>query len=417
MKYFSLFSGVGGFELAINNVYGDNRGLLQGTTTDNIREVQPINQSRQVGATCVGFSEIDKYAISVYQYHYKNHKNYGDITTIDWKSVPDFDLVVGGSPCQDLSVAGKQKGLSGERSGLFFEFVRCLKEKQPTNFIWENVKGALSSSSGWDFARVQIEFSEAGYDCEWQVLNAKDFGVPQNRERIFVVGTRKDIGQSHVFPVKSTYEKLKEVGDERVYFLSQGLPENIREFLCSRQGEKLPREQMQGLLTHIQENLQNGKCGEVQNEAEIVDSDTKGSLQVVEELNSWTQGNNNPGGVCGVVSIPTEDLLLLWNNPNGDAEDSGQIQQQSLSADSGQDRLVKKLCGGESIPLLLTVQSHQGRLFYSVGDGTDWINIYQTQVETICKTLSSILEENPDQKYFLSPQVQSKLVGSVTGIL
>lgn len=174
MKYFSLISGVGGFELAIGNK-----------------------------GECVGFSEIDKYAISVYNYHFPNHKSYGDISKIDWKTVPDFDLVVGGSPCQDLSVAGKQKGLSGERSGLFFEFVRCLKEKQPTNFIWENVKGALSSSSGWDFARVQIEFSEAGYDVEWQVLNAKDFGVPQNRERVFVVGHLRGKSGPKVFPIRT----------------------------------------------------------------------------------------------------------------------------------------------------------------------------------------------------------------------
>ena len=202
MKYFSLFSGVGGFELAINNVY-DNRPNIR-NRDKTLSEVQPITTEREGGTTCVGFSEIDKYAISVYQYHYPNHKNYGDISKIEWNTVPDFDLVVGGSPCQDLSVAGKQKGLSGARSGLFFEFVRCLKEKQPTNFIWENVKGALSSSSGWDFARVQTEFSEAGYDVEWQVLNAKDFGVPQNRERVFIVGHLRGKSEPKVFPIRTT---------------------------------------------------------------------------------------------------------------------------------------------------------------------------------------------------------------------
>jgi len=116
--------------------------------------------------------------------------NYGDIKKINWNTVPDFDLLVGGSPCQDLSVAGKQRGLNGERSGLFYEYVRALKEKRPSYFIWENVKGALSSNQGWDFAEVLNQFSEAGYSLWWQVLNAKDFGVPQNRERIFVIGTR-----------------------------------------------------------------------------------------------------------------------------------------------------------------------------------------------------------------------------------
>lgn len=214
MKYFSLFSGVGGFELAINNVYDfkksrESRQVENGPDCSIVKRNVPYEQR----ASCVGFSEIDKYAVSVYQYHYPKHKNYGDITQIDWNTVPDFDLVVGGSPCQDLSVAGKQKGLSGERSGLFFEFVRCLKEKQPTNFIWENVKGALSSSSGWDFARVQIEFSEAGYDVEWQVLNAKDFGVPQNRERIFVVGHLRGKSEPKVFPIRTTNEMATREGD------------------------------------------------------------------------------------------------------------------------------------------------------------------------------------------------------------
>ena len=233
MRYFSLFSGVGGFELAINNVYENricngNGETSQGNgkpdtpkqsvqTTDEDTQ-RPRNTSSTVKSgdsgevLCVGFSEIDKYAISVYQYHYQSHKNYGDISLIDWNTVPDFDLVVGGSPCQDLSVAGKGKGLVGARSGLFFEFVRCLKEKQPTNFIWENVKGALSSSSGWDFARVQIEFAEAGYDVEWQVLNAKDFGVPQNRERIFVVGHLRGKSRPKVFPITSDDRKTTPEG-------------------------------------------------------------------------------------------------------------------------------------------------------------------------------------------------------------
>ena len=180
-----MFSGIGGFELGIERAFKDRCVQQEDTGTGPV-PVRPMPQQ----CTCVGYSEIDNYAISVYEKHYGGHHNYGDCTKINYKEVPDFNLLVGGSPCQDLSIAGKQKGLSGTRSGLFFQYVRCLKEKQPDYFIWENVKGALSSSLGWDFARVQIEFTEAGYDCQWLVFNSKDFGVPQNRERIFVVGTR-----------------------------------------------------------------------------------------------------------------------------------------------------------------------------------------------------------------------------------
>ena len=161
MRYFSTFTGVGGFELGIGEK-----------------------------AECVGFSEIDKYASAVLKYRFPNIKNYGDIKEINWSEVPDFDLLVGGSPCQDLSVAGKRAGITGERSGLFAEFIRALQEKKPQYFIWENVKGALSSNQGWDFAEVQAQMAECGYELWWQVLNAKDFGVPQNRERIFVIGVR-----------------------------------------------------------------------------------------------------------------------------------------------------------------------------------------------------------------------------------
>ena len=164
MKYFSVFTGAGGFE--------------QGMPSD---------------WECVGMSEIDKYANMVLRYHYPNIKNYGDINAINWNEIPDFDILLGGSPCQDLSMAGKRKGLSGKRSGLFFAFTKALRSKVPDYFIWENVRGALSSSGGFDFAQVLNQFSSLGYSLWWQVLNAKDFGVPQNRERIFVIGFRKGV--------------------------------------------------------------------------------------------------------------------------------------------------------------------------------------------------------------------------------
>jgi len=119
-------------------------------------------------------------------------KNYGDAEKIRWDEIPDFDMLVGGTPCQDLSISGKRAGLTGSRSRLFFEFVRALTEKHPQYFVWENVKGALSSNGGWDFARVLLEFSEAGYSVWWQVLDAAWYGVPQHRERVFVVGSLGD---------------------------------------------------------------------------------------------------------------------------------------------------------------------------------------------------------------------------------
>lgn len=132
IKYFSTFSGIGGFELGI-----ENAAVELGLT-----------------AECAGFSEVDKFAISVYQRHFPNAKNYGDITKINTAELPDFDLLVGGFPCQDVSIIGKRAGLAGERTGLFYELARILKAKQPKYFVFENVKGLLSSNKGEDCKTV-----------------------------------------------------------------------------------------------------------------------------------------------------------------------------------------------------------------------------------------------------------------------
>ena len=185
MKHFSTFSGVEG----IGEGLGENFEL-------------------------VGLSEIDKYASMVLNYHYPKVKNYGDITQIDWAKVPDFDILTGGSPCQDFSIAGKRRGLAGAKSSLAWEFIRGLRSKRPRYFVWENVKGVLSSRSGWDFANILCAFSESGYNLWWQVLNAKDFGVPQNRERIFVIGFREESPKEVFFERQSNEVNYGESGDK-----------------------------------------------------------------------------------------------------------------------------------------------------------------------------------------------------------
>ena len=167
--------------------------------------------AKQFNIETIAFSEIDKYANAVLRYRFPNIPNLGDVGKIDTSKLSHVDLITGGTPCQDLSVAGKGAGLKGKRSGLFFHFIRIVRNVQPSYFIWENVKGALSSNNGWDFTRVQIEMEQAGYSIEWRVLNAKDFGVPQNRERVFVLGTRGE-GRREVLPQpEGTGQALKEL--------------------------------------------------------------------------------------------------------------------------------------------------------------------------------------------------------------
>ena len=198
IKYFSMFSGIGGFELGIQRAF-DNRPDLRngskGLSEDNTDTTQP-----QVRAECIGYSEIDKYAIKVYERHF-NHDNYGDATKINPKELPDFDLLVGGFPCQAFSVAGKRAGFNDTRGTLFFDIARILKEKQPRHLVLENVKGLLSHDSGRTFTTIIGVLTDLGYSVEWQVLNSKDFGVPQNRERIIVVGHLGNECRGKVFPI------------------------------------------------------------------------------------------------------------------------------------------------------------------------------------------------------------------------
>lgn len=181
MRLFSTFTGIGGFEIGAANasldVFGENNVEL------------------------VGYSEIDKFAIQVFDYWHKGVKNYGDITKIKTEELPDFDCLVGGFPCQAFSIAGKRGGFTDTRGTLFFELARILRAKQPRLFVFENVKGLLNHDSGKTFRTIITAIDELGYDCQWQVLNSKDFGVPQNRERIIIVGHLRGTPRPQVFPI------------------------------------------------------------------------------------------------------------------------------------------------------------------------------------------------------------------------
>lgn len=199
MKYFSTFSGIGGFEIGISNAFAATR-LLQGVSDET---GSTINGTGSLSAEplCVGYSEIDKYAIKVYERQFEGAKNYGDITKINTDELPDFDLLVGGFPCQAFSIAGKRRGFEDTRGTLFFELARILKAKTPRLFVFENVKGLLNHDNGNTFKTIIAAIDELGYDCQWQVLNSKNHGVPQNRERVIIVGHLRGTPRPQVFPI------------------------------------------------------------------------------------------------------------------------------------------------------------------------------------------------------------------------
>ena len=162
--YVSMFSGIGGFEQGLN----------------------------PLGGTCVLSSEIDKFANQSYEALY-GHPTAGDITAIEAEDVPDHDVLVGGFPCQAFSVAGKRGGFEDARGTLFFEVARIASTKQPRVLLLENVKGLVGHDGGNTLDTIVQTLNDIGYTVDFNVLNSKYFGVPQNRERIFIIAMRDDL--------------------------------------------------------------------------------------------------------------------------------------------------------------------------------------------------------------------------------
>jgi DNA (cytosine-5)-methyltransferase 1 len=181
----------------------------------------------------VGWSEIDKYAIAAHNAVYPQfaERNFGDISKIDWSEVPDFDLFTYSSPCQDFSVAGLQRGGekgSGTRSSLLWECERAIAAKRPKYLVFENVAALVSEKFIKLFNSWQLLLEHYGYTNFTQVLNAKDYGVPQNRERVFMVSVR-DCDATYYFPDKIKLTKcLRDILEENVpeeYYLSERMPQ------------------------------------------------------------------------------------------------------------------------------------------------------------------------------------------------
>ena len=215
IKTLSLFSGIGGFEKALKNI---------GVEYD-----------------LVGYSEIDKFASKSYSviHEVPETKNLGDITKINEKELPrDIDLVTYGFPCQDISSAGYGKGLFNEdgtktRSGLFFDALRIIEETKPKYAIAENVKALTSKKFKSEFELVLKSLDEIGYNNYYQVLDAKNYGIPQHRERVFIVSIRKDIDNGKFefpepFELKLRLKDMLENEVDKKYYLSEKQVNSIR---------------------------------------------------------------------------------------------------------------------------------------------------------------------------------------------
>ena len=166
------------------------------------------------GHNCIAFAEIDKYAIQSYKaiYDTENEVELGDITTMEaseWEQFKgDCDMIVGGTPCQSFSIAGKRLGFEDTRGTVFFSYVNAIKQIQPKYFLFENVKGLMNHDKGNTIKVILKAFDEVGYDLDFEIFNSKYYGVPQNRERIYIVGIRKDLSNKPFKPVPAGKKKI-----------------------------------------------------------------------------------------------------------------------------------------------------------------------------------------------------------------
>lgn len=337
MKILSLFSGIGAFEKAL-----DNLGI----------EYELVN-----------YCEIDKYASKSYAaiHNVSEDMNLGDITKINEKELPkDMDVVTYGFPCQDISLAGKQKGLFNEdgtqtRSGLFFEALRIIEETQPKVAIAENVKNLVGKKFKPQFEIVLDSLDEAGYNNYWQVLNAKDYGIPQNRERVFIVSIRKDIDNGE-FKFPEPFElklRLKDMLDDEVdekYYLSE---QQINSIKTSSYVQNTRRIQEKDYCdTLCARDWKDPKCVIVKEAtkkgyAEAVEGDSIN----FEQPNSKTRRGRVGKQVAQTLTTSPQQGVVI--NPLKDKTPYGWHFEQAVYDPNGITRAVKAGGGSGNIPKVI----------------------------------------------------------------
>ena len=217
IRYFSMFTGVGGFELGFERADDNStcRKSEQDEDTKNKSNIKGVKSFRQHSSfTPVGFSEIDKYASELLKQKFPKVKNYGDAREINPDELPRFDLLCAGFPCQTFSIAGKRRGFEDTRGTMFFEITRILEAKRPKTLLLENVKGLLNHNKGETFKVILQTLDELGYEVQWMVLNSKFFGVPQNRERVFIIGSLRGKPRPEILPFGNDIEKPSEKGQK-----------------------------------------------------------------------------------------------------------------------------------------------------------------------------------------------------------
>lgn len=222
MTFIDFFAGIGGFRRGLEMASHKCVGYCEWDkyASMSYRAMHTITDKQREYLKTLSFNERQK---EIEKEEYLNGEWFSnDIRNVTGGTIPRADLWTAGFPCQDISIAGKQLGFDGNRSSLYFQIIRIIKELQangrdtPRILFFENVKNLLSITNGWDFARILFTLDEVGYNAKWCVINTKDFLIPQNRERIFIIAVRKDLKiKDFEFP-KGDKTRLKDMLEKSV---------------------------------------------------------------------------------------------------------------------------------------------------------------------------------------------------------
>lgn len=387
MKVLSLFSGIGAFEKALDRL--------------------------NIDYELVAFSEIDKYATKSYCaiHGVDESMNLGDITKVDENSLPkDIDLITYGFPCQDISLAGKQKGMFNEdgtqtRSGLFFEALRIIEATKPKIAIAENVKNLTGKKFKEQFQIVLESLEAAGYNNYWKVLNAKDYGIPQNRERVFIISIRKDIDKGYEFPKPFPLQlrlkdMLEDEVDEKFYL------DSMKKYFIKHSFESEEKGNGFRFTPHVKKNANVAKtvttrAGGRMDDNFVMDVEceedtfkfdsTNKMIQVGQMYGTEKEPNPQAGRIYDADGIsPTMDSCSGWNRSpkvavamRGRYNDEGEVEQQLEISDREYANSIttvqKDSLVGEEQKILVKQATKKG---YAEAVEGDSVNIGQPNSKT-----------------------------------